>query len=162
MAKRVAIVGAGVSGLASIKCCLEEGLEPTCFERSDDLGGLWRFTVSRGLSSCAMCLMDKAGRCESISPKAALGRGDELEASAEQGPGGLMKLLKERGRTQPELGWGVWKQAYKLYLKPRGRKMPTKGGREWSGWDSQESPEQGEQEPGCEVRPEAVVFGASI
>uniref|UniRef100_A0A8D0NBE1 Flavin-containing monooxygenase n=1 Tax=Sus scrofa TaxID=9823 RepID=A0A8D0NBE1_PIG len=45
MAKRVAIVGAGVSGLASIKCCLEEGLEPTCFERSDDLGGLWRFTV---------------------------------------------------------------------------------------------------------------------
>ncbi|GAB5583405.1 dimethylaniline monooxygenase [N-oxide-forming] 2 isoform X1 [Prionailurus iriomotensis] len=44
MAKRVAIVGAGVSGLASIKCCLEEGLEPTCFERSDDLGGLWRFT----------------------------------------------------------------------------------------------------------------------
>lgn len=47
MAKRVAIVGAGVSGLASIKCCLEEGLEPTCFERSDDLGGLWRFTVSR-------------------------------------------------------------------------------------------------------------------
>lgn len=46
MAKRVAIVGAGVSGLASIKCCLEEGLEPTCFERSDDLGGLWRFTVS--------------------------------------------------------------------------------------------------------------------
>lgn len=46
MAKRVAIVGAGVSGLASIKCCLEEGLEPTCFERSEDLGGLWRFTVS--------------------------------------------------------------------------------------------------------------------
>uniref|UniRef100_A0A8C7C125 Flavin-containing monooxygenase n=1 Tax=Neovison vison TaxID=452646 RepID=A0A8C7C125_NEOVI len=45
MAKRVAIVGAGVSGLASVKCCLEEGLEPTCFERSDDLGGLWRFTT---------------------------------------------------------------------------------------------------------------------
>ncbi|XP_006872705.1 PREDICTED: dimethylaniline monooxygenase [N-oxide-forming] 1 isoform X1 [Chrysochloris asiatica] len=45
MAKRVAIVGAGVSGLACIKCCLEEGLEPICFERSDDLGGLWRFTT---------------------------------------------------------------------------------------------------------------------
>ncbi|KAB0404824.1 hypothetical protein E2I00_005509, partial [Balaenoptera physalus] len=44
-AKRVATVGAGVSGLAPIKCYLEEGLEPTCFERSDDLGGLWRFTV---------------------------------------------------------------------------------------------------------------------
>ncbi|KAF6292877.1 flavin containing dimethylaniline monooxygenase 1 [Rhinolophus ferrumequinum] len=45
MAKRVAVVGAGVSGLASIKCCLEEGLQPTCFERSDNLGGLWRFTT---------------------------------------------------------------------------------------------------------------------
>ncbi|XP_066117229.1 putative dimethylaniline monooxygenase [N-oxide-forming] 6 [Saccopteryx bilineata] len=44
MGKRVAIVGAGVSGLASIRCCLEEGLEPTCFERSNDIGGLWRFS----------------------------------------------------------------------------------------------------------------------
>nr|UZZ64698.1 tAncFMO1-4 [synthetic construct] len=44
MAKRVAVIGAGVSGLTSIKCCLDEGLEPTCFERSDDIGGLWRFT----------------------------------------------------------------------------------------------------------------------
>ncbi|XP_055964393.1 flavin-containing monooxygenase 1-like, partial [Sorex fumeus] len=53
MARRVAIVGAGVSGLACIKCCLEEGLEPTCFERSDDLGGLWRFTehVEEGRAS---------------------------------------------------------------------------------------------------------------
>ncbi|XP_058396069.1 flavin-containing monooxygenase 1 [Diceros bicornis minor] len=53
MAKQVAIVGAGVCGLASIKCCLEEGLEPTCFERSDDLGGLWRFTedVEEGRAS---------------------------------------------------------------------------------------------------------------
>uniref|UniRef100_A0A452RUE1 Flavin-containing monooxygenase n=1 Tax=Ursus americanus TaxID=9643 RepID=A0A452RUE1_URSAM len=44
MGKRVAIVGAGVSGLASIRCCLEEGLEPTCFERSNDVGGLWKFS----------------------------------------------------------------------------------------------------------------------
>ncbi|XP_019503397.1 PREDICTED: dimethylaniline monooxygenase [N-oxide-forming] 1 [Hipposideros armiger] len=53
MAKRVAVVGAGVSGLAAIKCCLEEGLQPTCFERSDDLGGLWRFTdhVEEGRAS---------------------------------------------------------------------------------------------------------------
>ncbi|XP_070323302.1 flavin-containing monooxygenase 5 isoform X2 [Odocoileus virginianus] len=41
--KRVAVIGAGVSGLTSIKCCLEEGLEPLCFERSHDIGGLWRF-----------------------------------------------------------------------------------------------------------------------
>nr|XP_020670361.1 dimethylaniline monooxygenase [N-oxide-forming] 2-like isoform X1 [Pogona vitticeps]XP_020670362.1 dimethylaniline monooxygenase [N-oxide-forming] 2-like isoform X1 [Pogona vitticeps] len=44
MAKRVAVIGAGVSGLTSIKCCLEEDLEPTCFEQSSDIGGLWRFT----------------------------------------------------------------------------------------------------------------------
>ncbi|XP_074953154.1 flavin-containing monooxygenase 1 isoform X1 [Phalacrocorax aristotelis] len=41
---RVAVVGAGVSGLSSIKCCLDEGLEPTCFEQSKDIGGLWRYT----------------------------------------------------------------------------------------------------------------------
>uniref|UniRef100_A0A8D0DP62 Flavin-containing monooxygenase n=1 Tax=Salvator merianae TaxID=96440 RepID=A0A8D0DP62_SALMN len=44
MAQSVAIVGAGVSGLASIKCCLDEGLVPTCFERTDGIGGLWQFT----------------------------------------------------------------------------------------------------------------------
>ncbi|XP_068176293.1 flavin-containing monooxygenase 5-like [Antennarius striatus] len=40
---RVAVVGGGSSGLACIKCCLDEGLEPVCFESSDDIGGLWRF-----------------------------------------------------------------------------------------------------------------------
>uniref|UniRef100_A0A2K5F4I9 Flavin-containing monooxygenase n=1 Tax=Aotus nancymaae TaxID=37293 RepID=A0A2K5F4I9_AOTNA len=44
MSKRVGIFGAGVSGLAAIWCCLEEGLEPTCFERSNDVGGLWKFS----------------------------------------------------------------------------------------------------------------------
>uniref|UniRef100_F7AZ53 Flavin-containing monooxygenase n=1 Tax=Monodelphis domestica TaxID=13616 RepID=F7AZ53_MONDO len=44
MGKKVAIVGAGVSGLASIRACLEEGLEPTCFEKSNDVGGLWKFS----------------------------------------------------------------------------------------------------------------------
>ncbi|XP_074120734.1 dimethylaniline monooxygenase [N-oxide-forming] 4-like [Sminthopsis crassicaudata] len=48
MAKQVAIIGAGVSGLISIKCCLEEGLEPICFERSDDIGGLWKFIETSG------------------------------------------------------------------------------------------------------------------
>ncbi|XP_054837407.1 flavin-containing monooxygenase 5-like [Eublepharis macularius] len=43
MAKTVAIIGAGASGLTAIKCCLDEGLQPTCFERSEDIGGLWRF-----------------------------------------------------------------------------------------------------------------------
>ncbi|CAM4691641.1 unnamed protein product [Leuciscus chuanchicus] len=43
MAKRVAVIGGGTSGLTCIKCCLDEGLEPVCFESSDDIGGLWRF-----------------------------------------------------------------------------------------------------------------------
>ncbi|NWI06845.1 FMO5 monooxygenase, partial [Tichodroma muraria] len=42
-AQRVAIIGAGASGLCALKCCLDEGLEPTCFEQSQDIGGLWRF-----------------------------------------------------------------------------------------------------------------------
>jgi len=41
---RVAIIGAGGSGLPAIKCCLDEGLEPVCFERTDYIGGLWHFT----------------------------------------------------------------------------------------------------------------------
>nr|XP_045732133.1 flavin-containing monooxygenase 3 isoform X2 [Mirounga angustirostris] len=45
MGKRIAIIGAGVSGLASIRSCLEEGLEPICFEKSEDIGGLWKFST---------------------------------------------------------------------------------------------------------------------
>lgn len=43
--RTVAVIGAGTSGLCSIKACLDEGLEPTCFESSHDIGGLWRFKV---------------------------------------------------------------------------------------------------------------------
>ncbi|XP_061593035.1 flavin-containing monooxygenase 5-like [Cololabis saira] len=43
MVGRVAVVGAGSSGLTCIKACVDEGLEPVCFESSDDIGGLWRF-----------------------------------------------------------------------------------------------------------------------
>lgn len=43
MSRRVAVIGGGSSGLTCIKCCLDEGLEPVCFESSDDIGGLWRF-----------------------------------------------------------------------------------------------------------------------
>uniref|UniRef100_A0A3Q2DRW5 Flavin-containing monooxygenase n=1 Tax=Cyprinodon variegatus TaxID=28743 RepID=A0A3Q2DRW5_CYPVA len=45
MVRRVAVIGAGSSGLACIKVCLDEGLEPVCFESSDDIGGLWKFKV---------------------------------------------------------------------------------------------------------------------
>lgn len=48
MVRRVAVVGAGSSGLACIRACVDEGLEPVCFESSSDIGGLWRFKVSEG------------------------------------------------------------------------------------------------------------------
>ncbi|XP_078515364.1 dimethylaniline monooxygenase [N-oxide-forming] 2-like [Lissotriton helveticus] len=53
MTKRVAVIGCGPSGLTAVKCCLDEGLDPVCFEQSEDLGGLWRFTeeVEDGRSS---------------------------------------------------------------------------------------------------------------
>lgn len=46
MVGRVAVIGAGSSGLVCIKTCIDEGLEPVCFERSDDIGGLWKFKES--------------------------------------------------------------------------------------------------------------------
>jgi len=41
---RVAVIGAGVSGLAAIKCCRDEELDVVCFEKRNDLGGLWNYT----------------------------------------------------------------------------------------------------------------------
>ncbi|XP_033727986.1 dimethylaniline monooxygenase [N-oxide-forming] 5-like [Pecten maximus] len=53
--KEVAIIGAGASGLTAIKCCLDEGLVPTCFERTDDIGGLWNYTEEvRDEQACVM------------------------------------------------------------------------------------------------------------
>ncbi|XP_076582455.1 flavin-containing monooxygenase 5-like [Chaetodon auriga] len=43
MVQRVAVIGSGPCGLASVKACLDEGMVPTCFESSDDMGGLWKF-----------------------------------------------------------------------------------------------------------------------
>lgn len=43
MVKRIAIIGAGSSGLTAIKECLDYGFEPVCFEKTHDIGGLWRY-----------------------------------------------------------------------------------------------------------------------
>uniref|UniRef100_A0A0K0D5K3 Flavin-containing monooxygenase n=1 Tax=Angiostrongylus cantonensis TaxID=6313 RepID=A0A0K0D5K3_ANGCA len=40
---RVAVIGAGASGLPAVKSALEEECEVVCFEMSDDIGGLWRY-----------------------------------------------------------------------------------------------------------------------
>lgn len=41
--KTVAVIGAGLAGLVTIKSCLEEGLTVTAFEQSDGIGGNWQF-----------------------------------------------------------------------------------------------------------------------
>lgn len=41
MGKEIAIIGAGPSGLTSIKAALAEGLHPTAFEMSGGIGGVW-------------------------------------------------------------------------------------------------------------------------
>ncbi|XP_052092508.1 flavin-containing monooxygenase 5-like [Mytilus californianus] len=42
--KRIAVIGAGASGLPAIKCCLDEALHPVCFELTEGIGGLWKYT----------------------------------------------------------------------------------------------------------------------
>ncbi|XP_060566212.1 LOW QUALITY PROTEIN: flavin-containing monooxygenase 5-like [Ruditapes philippinarum] len=53
--KSIAVIGAGASGLTAIKCCLDEGLEPVCFERVNYISGLWHYTedVEEG-QACVM------------------------------------------------------------------------------------------------------------
>ena len=43
MVKRICVIGAGAAGLPSIKCCLQDGFDVVCYEKSDDIGGVWRF-----------------------------------------------------------------------------------------------------------------------
>jgi trimethylamine monooxygenase len=57
MSKRVAIIGAGPSGLAQLrafKSAQEEGIEVpevVCFEKQDNWGGLWNYTWRTGLDT---------------------------------------------------------------------------------------------------------------
>src|SRR4051812_43591990 len=48
---RVAVIGAGVSGLVSCKALRDKVIEHTCFEASDDVGGNWYFRNPNGRSS---------------------------------------------------------------------------------------------------------------
>ena len=42
LVKRVAVIGAGPSGLVTVKELVDEGHTPTCFERADGIGGVFR------------------------------------------------------------------------------------------------------------------------
>lgn len=41
--KRIAIIGAGCTGMTATKACLEQGLQPVVFEKTNYSGGLWRY-----------------------------------------------------------------------------------------------------------------------
>ncbi|KAJ1172133.1 hypothetical protein NDU88_003983 [Pleurodeles waltl] len=64
MVKSVVVIGAGCTGLGAVKCCLEEGLEPTCFEKSDDIGGIWKYKeeVEEGRSSIYKSLVANSSK----------------------------------------------------------------------------------------------------
>ena len=54
--KRIAIIGAGPSGLSQLLAFREaerDGrVELICFERQAQWGGLWQFTAETGIDSC--------------------------------------------------------------------------------------------------------------
>src|SRR5579859_7914953 len=41
--RRVAVIGAGISGLAAAKCLLDEKLVPVVFEQAAEIGGVWNY-----------------------------------------------------------------------------------------------------------------------
>jgi dimethylaniline monooxygenase (N-oxide forming) len=57
---RIAVIGAGPSGLVTVKELLEQGHSPTCFERAPDLGGIFRFDEEAG-SVWESCRLTSSG-----------------------------------------------------------------------------------------------------
>ncbi|SHI16020.1 flavin-containing monooxygenase [Ferrimonas marina] len=50
--QRIAIIGAGISGLVAAKVLKQHGLSVSVFEKGSALGGIWRFNNDNGASTC--------------------------------------------------------------------------------------------------------------
>src|SRR5687767_471016 len=63
-ARRVAVIGAGASGLISAKWLAAEGLEPVVFEKTDRIGGVWTYdeAISGGGSPSYRSLVTNVSR----------------------------------------------------------------------------------------------------
>lgn len=40
----IAVIGAGISGIATAKCLLDDNFRIVVYEKTDHIGGLWQFT----------------------------------------------------------------------------------------------------------------------
>ena len=49
---RIAVIGAGSSGITALKTLAEQGFDVTCYEASDRIGGNWVYENSNGMSAC--------------------------------------------------------------------------------------------------------------
>lgn len=49
MVKKVAVIGAGISGLLATKYSREAGLDVVCFEQTNNIGGTWVYTEKTGI-----------------------------------------------------------------------------------------------------------------
>jgi Flavin-binding monooxygenase-like len=65
---RVAVIGAGSSGLPVVRALREPGIAVECFERSSDVGGLWRYGNDNGLSGAYASLRTNVSRSRMAFP----------------------------------------------------------------------------------------------
>src|SRR4029450_4717228 len=72
MDTRVAVLGAGSSGLAAMKGLREQGLDVEAFERGSDVGGLWRYENDNGLSGAYASLRTNVSRPRMQDPSFAM------------------------------------------------------------------------------------------